>query len=210
MKFKALVLALGLVILSALPVSAQCKLALDSTATKAFDASGAPVAPSKNGTSVFVQNPGCAPSTGWVATVDQSWASLTATGATGSGSFFLRLARNAGAARTATVTVSSPTLPQVLTYTVTQAGGLSDSCSFTVTPATKVLAFGSYDVTVTTQAGCAWGVNPLSYRVAFPGPNGPVVPGGVGSGTFKVSLTGVGAMPPQAFTVGDQTATVQR
>ena len=136
---------------------------------------------------------------GWTATTTASWLTLTTASGTGSGTLVFSAAANPNAsARSATITVGAQTI------TVTQAAA---PCTYSVSPATVSLAYGSssgHVVTVTAPAGCSWAATTGATWVTLTGATGS------GGGTFSlgVSANTGSAARTATITIGGQTVTV--
>lgn len=134
----------------------------------------------------------------WQATSDASWVTIATASGTGSGTAAFTVAPNAGASRTATLTIAGKT------FSVSQDAA---PCTYTLAPAsTDVPATGaSGSFTVTAHAGCGWTARPGADWIAMTG-------GASGDGTASVAFsvapnpapvhrTGMIAVGDQAFSI---------
>ncbi len=140
---------------------------------------------------------GCA----WTASSSVAWVTILAgASGTGSGAVAFSVAANPGGVRTGTVTVAGQT------FTVTQAGATTGSCTYTIGPPDVAIAApgGSGTVAVSTNAGCEWTASSNAAWITITSrPNGS----GTGAVTFGVApnpgaaRTGTISIAGHAFTV---------
>jgi hypothetical protein len=84
----------------------------------------------------------------WNATASESWIELTSAAGTGPANVGFKVAQNAGAPRSGTVTIAG------IAHTITQSG----ACSYAIDPTSQAFdnAGGTGGVTVTAGDGCEW------------------------------------------------------
>ncbi|HZP48138.1 MAG TPA: phospholipase D-like domain-containing protein [Vicinamibacterales bacterium] len=140
----------------------------------------------------------------WTATSNQSWLTVTSGGSgSGNGTVLLSAAPNAGASRTATVSVAG------LSFVATQNAA---SCTYSISPAGQSLSAsgGTATVTVTTGSWCTWSATSSD-------PTWLTVTGGAsGTGSGSVTLSAAANNGParsttatiagQPFTVSEPAA----
>jgi hypothetical protein len=163
-----------------------CAISIGSTGADAQVSGGA-------GSVTVNAGEGCA----WTASSSASWLVITSgASGTGNGTVQYSAAANAGAPRSATLTIGGQT------FTVTQASG----CSLSIAPAggSVPVAGGTGSVTVTAGAGCAWtAATGASWLTITSGASG------TGNGTVNFSAAAnTGAARTGTLTVAGQTFTV--
>jgi hypothetical protein len=134
----------------------------------------------------------------WTAVSNAGWIAITGgAAAAGNGRVSFDVAGNAGASRTATMSVAGQT------FTLTQAGV---SCSYSITPSSEAVAAagGTSTIAVTTGGSCAWTSATNAGWIT-------VASGGTGTGPATVKLniaansgaarTGTATIAAQTFTV---------
>jgi hypothetical protein len=134
----------------------------------------------------------------WTAVSNAAWVAITGgAAATGNGRVTFDVAANAGASRTATISVAGQT------FTLTQAGV---SCGYSINPSSEAMpaAGGTSTIAVMTGGSCAWtsAANAPWITIASGGT-------GTGPGTVKLNVaansgaarTGTATIAAQTFTV---------
>lgn len=134
----------------------------------------------------------------WTATADEPWISITSGAAgTGSGSVTFTVGANAGAARSATMSIAG------LPFPVTQEAA---PCTYTIAPTGQSVAAagGSGSFTVTAHAGCPWTATPSAGWITITsGASG----NGAGTVAFAVAPNDGGARTG-TITAGGQMFTI--
>ena len=141
----------------------------------------------------------------WEVGNEAPWIAITGTSGDGSGNVSLRVAPNAGAARTASVVIAGQT------FTLTQssaAAPAAPACVFSLErPAQNAeAAGGSVSVGVSAAAGCSW-------TAVSTAPWLTVASGGTGAGSGTVTATvaaNPGAARSGSLTIAGQTFTVNQ
>ena len=166
-----------------------CTFTVSATSATAMAAGG-------GGTLAVATTSACA----WTAVSNASFISVTAgASGTGSGAVTYSVAANTGAARTGTLTVAG----QTVTVTQNAAG----SCPYALSALTATVSGGggTTNVTVTTDATCAWtAVSNASFIFVTAGASGT----GNGTVTFTVSPNPVASTRTGTLTIAGQTFTV--
>jgi hypothetical protein len=127
----------------------------------------------------------------WTAASDVAWISVVSgSPGTGNGTVVLRVAANAGPARTGSATIAGHH------FTVSQA---AEACTFSIAPDAHnaVAAGGDLPVTITAGPSCAWSATSNAPWIAFTG-----AAAGTGSGGVTVSIA------PNAGPARNGTATI--
>jgi hypothetical protein len=223
MKTRFAALALLILAVCAVPASAQV-CAGNAGTDLAFKADTDSVVQDANFFTVTLKNPTgfrtACNGVSWTASTSAGWltlgldgvnrpapsSSVSSTGSWGSVDVFPAL-NTSGVARSAAVTVSFSNGQPSKTITVTQDGALAASCTYALSPSSLSVPRSAitYTITVTTQAGCTWGVTTSSHN-SF-----NVSKKGTGSGTFTMFFGPFrNSELPEAFvlTSGGQTLAV--
>ncbi|MEQ1946121.1 MAG: FG-GAP-like repeat-containing protein [Bryobacteraceae bacterium] len=141
---------------------------------------------------VSVQTTGSCP---WATTGLPNWVTISGAGAAnGSGTVTLLVARNTGAARTATILIAGTA------YTITQFA--PNDCVYDITPGAQAFpaAGGTQTITILTSPTCSWSVLGAPNWISFPD-----VTAGIGSGviTYKAGLNTGAARTAGMFLAGN-------
>jgi hypothetical protein len=130
--------------------------------------------------SVSVQ-PGC----GWTLASSQGFVTVATSSGSGSLQVGFTVTANAGAARTARLTLNG-TNGGGATFDISQAAAPAPTCSYSAAanPTTFIPNGGALSVTITTSAGCAWAASSLA---SFITANGSTSGSGTGTASFAVA-----------------------
>lgn len=200
------VVAVGVVMLSALPARAACVHTVGSAAAKSFANTGSPVG-TVNQVSFGFRDPafgaGCAGVSFTLSGPD--WVVFDAASLTFSSTrtVYFQVLPNTGAARSGVITATYSN-GGTKTVAVSQAGDYPTVCTVSVSPTAKTVTGLStvFAVSVTTQAGCVWGASVSHPQLSLSAASG------TGSGAFTVTVSGPRAAGK--VWVNDQTITITR
>jgi hypothetical protein len=134
----------------------------------------------------------------WNASSGAFWVTTSSTGS-GSGNVSYSVQSNSGAARQTTITVGGQS------FTVTQEAA-APTCTYTLAPTSQnfAAAGGSFQFSVTTQAGCSWTASSSALWITGTTPSGS----GPGSVSYTVQANASGAQRQATITVNGQSHTV--